>query len=61
MEKKPEPMGPPPPGSKPAGDKPPDEGPPPPGRPPHWHEGDPEPEDEATHEKQHLPPKDDVD
>jgi hypothetical protein len=58
MEKTPEkdPHGPPPPppkpGDKPA-DKPADE--PKPGRPPHWHEGDPEPEDE---EAKHLPPKD---
>jgi hypothetical protein len=53
MEKTPEkePHGPPPPPPKP-GDKPADE--PKPGRPPHWHEGDPEPEDE---EAKHLPPK----
>jgi hypothetical protein len=57
MEKMPEkephgPTPPPKPGDKPA-DKPADE--PKPGRPPHWHEGDPEPEDE---EAKHLPPKD---
>jgi hypothetical protein len=55
MEKTPEkePHGPPPP-PKP-GEKPADTGEPKPGRPPHWHEGDPEPEDE---EAKHLPPKD---
>jgi hypothetical protein len=54
MEKTPEkePHGPQPLPPKP-GDKPADE--PKPGRPPHWHEGDPEPEDE---EAKHLPPKD---
>jgi hypothetical protein len=56
MEKTPEkePHGPPPPLPPKPGETPADETPKP-GRPPHWHEGDPEPEDE---EAKHLPPKD---
>src|SRR4030095_6896390 len=62
MEHEKEPHGPPPPPVPPRTPRPTDhksdpkaDEPPKPGRPPHWHEGDPEPEDE---EAKHLPPKD---